>query len=204
MSLDPRVQEMLDHHEIRKTLAEYCHACDRADEAMMAATYTAEGSFDDHGHVKASGPDMAATMTRLALERTEAASHILGQSLIEVDGDEARTETFFIAFFRLKGGDGRPVQNQLVGRFVDRLAREYRHRGQTDRALDCWHQLARLNPADEETRRALMAALAGAGQRAEALHQYQLLTALLRRELHVAPLPETTRLYQAILAGRTS
>ena len=55
--MDSRLQEMLDHYEIRKTLALYCHACDRADEAMMAGVYTGEDSFDDHGHVKAPGPE---------------------------------------------------------------------------------------------------------------------------------------------------
>jgi hypothetical protein len=122
--MDPRIQEMLDHYEIRRTLAEYCHACDRADEAMMAGVYTGPESFDDHGHVKASGPDYARMMTDLILERTEAISHILGQSLIRVDGDTASAETFFIAFMRLPGSDSTPTRmNQLIGRFVDQLER---------------------------------------------------------------------------------
>ena len=106
--MDPRIQEMLDHYEIRKTLAEYCHACDRADEAMMSGVYTRDGSFDDHGHVKAPGPEYARIMTGLILERTEAISHVLGQSLIRVEGDTAAAETFFIAFMRLVGQEGMP------------------------------------------------------------------------------------------------
>jgi hypothetical protein len=122
--MDPRLQEMLDHYEIRRTLAEYCHACDRADEAMMASVYTGADSFDDHGHVKAPGPDYARAVTGLILERTEAISHILGQSLIKVDGDMAGAETFFIAFMRLPAsGSWPPRMNQLIGRFVDRLER---------------------------------------------------------------------------------
>lgn len=124
MTLDPRLQELVDHHEIRKTLAEYCHACDRGDEAMMAACYTGDDSWDDHGLVKASGPEYASIMTGRVLQNTEAASHILGQSLIRVDGDSAVAETFFVAFFRLPGKDGEePRMNQLIGRFVDRLDR---------------------------------------------------------------------------------
>lgn len=123
--MDARLQNLLDHHEIRTLLAEYCHACDRADPVMMRACYVEEGSFDDHGHVKASGPEYAATMSELVAQRTEAASHILGQSLIRVEGDEAVAETFFVAFFRLPSNedDGARI-NQLVGRFVDELARE--------------------------------------------------------------------------------
>jgi len=63
-------------------------------------------------------------MTGLVLERTEAISHILGQSLIRVDRDTAGAETSFVAFMRLPGQDGAPARmNQLVGRFVDRLER---------------------------------------------------------------------------------
>ena len=35
MTHDPALQERTDHHQMRATLAEYCHACDRGDEAMM-------------------------------------------------------------------------------------------------------------------------------------------------------------------------
>jgi ketosteroid isomerase-like protein len=122
--MDPRLQDMLDHHEIRKTLAEYCHACDRADVEMMASVYTGDDSFDDHGHVKAPGPEYARVMTDLMLKRTDAASHILGQSLIEVDGDAAAAETFFFALFHIPSEDGPARLNQLAGRFVDRLERK--------------------------------------------------------------------------------
>jgi ketosteroid isomerase-like protein len=122
--MDPRLQEMLDQHQIRTLLAEYCHACDRGDAELMASLYTGDDSFDDHGHVKASGPEYARVMTGLVLERTTAASHILGQSLINVDGDQASAETTFVAFFRIAGGEGEPDRlNQLMGRFVDQFQR---------------------------------------------------------------------------------
>lgn len=122
--LNARLQEALDHLDIRRVLAEYCHACDRADGAMMAALYAGAESFDDHGAVKASGPDYARIMTKLIEERTEAAWHILGQSIINIDGDAAAAETFFLAYFRLRAAEGAaPLLNQLAGRFVDELQR---------------------------------------------------------------------------------
>ena len=124
MTLDPRLQELLDHHAIRKTLAEYCHACDRGDEAMMADCYTGADSWDDHGLVKASGPEYAKIMIGRVLQRTVAAAHILGQSLIRVEGDSAGVETFFIGFFRVAGEADEPARmNQLIGRFVDKFER---------------------------------------------------------------------------------
>jgi hypothetical protein len=120
--MDARLREMLDHHDIRQTLAEYCHACDRADEAMMASLYTTD-SFDDHGLVRAPGADYAKAMTKLIVDRTEAVWHVLGQSLIKVDGDKAGAETFFLGFMRLNPQDGVSRINQLAGRFVDKLER---------------------------------------------------------------------------------
>ncbi|MGE3692372.1 MAG: nuclear transport factor 2 family protein [Novosphingobium sp.] len=121
--MEARLKDMLDHHEIRKVLTAYCHACDRADEAMMAACYTGDNSFDDHGLVRAPGPEYARLMTANIVERTDAVWHVLGQSTIEVDGESARAETFFLGFMRLKPLDGTPRLNQLAGRFVDRLER---------------------------------------------------------------------------------
>lgn len=121
--MDPRLQEMLDHFEIRKTLALYCHACDRVDAALLSSVYAGEDSFDDHGLVRASGPEYAERMAEMIVETTDVVSHTLGQSIIEIDGDEARAETFFIAFLTALGEDGQPRLSQLSGRFVDRFER---------------------------------------------------------------------------------
>ena len=121
--MDPSFQEIVDHHEIRKLLAEYCHACDRADASLMASLYTGDNSFDDHGLVRAPGPEYASKMVELIHQRTEVVSHILGQSLIKVDGDTAAAETFFLGLMRVHGADGSPRLNQLAGRFVDRFER---------------------------------------------------------------------------------
>ena len=87
--MDSRLAEMLDHHEIRTLLATYCHGCDRTDAALMGSVYAGDDSFDDHGHVKAPGPEYARVMTEIIKQRTEVITHILGQSLIKVEGDTA-------------------------------------------------------------------------------------------------------------------
>lgn len=122
IDLEAKLRKIADHHDIRQTLAEYCHACDRADEALMASLYT-DDSFDDHGLVRAPGAEYAEKMTKLVVDRTEAVWHVLGQSLIKVDGDEAGAETFFLGIMRLNPQDGTSKINQLAGRFVDKLVR---------------------------------------------------------------------------------
>lgn len=114
---------MLDHHEIRRTLSDYCFACDRCDMPRMAAVY-AEDSFDDHGVYAAPGKEFARIMAAAVAETTESLYHMLGQSQIRVTGDTAGAETYFFAASQTKGEDGKPVVNQLGGRFVDQLRRE--------------------------------------------------------------------------------
>jgi len=122
--MDARLQEMLDHYEIRKTLSEYCHACDRADADLMGSTYTGDDSFDDHGLTQAPGPEFAEVMTRRIADRTESIWHGLGQSLVKVEGDTAVAETFFLGVMRMLPDEAKgPRINQLFGRFVDRLER---------------------------------------------------------------------------------
>jgi hypothetical protein len=121
--MDARLQELVDHHEIRKTLADYCQGCDRCDELRMASVY-AEDSWDDHGGIKASGPEFSRQMAARILEIYDIMYHILGQSIIRVDGDEAGAETYFIGVARSGGDDGpERMCNQVGGRFIDRLVR---------------------------------------------------------------------------------
>lgn len=121
--MDPRLQELLDHQAISRLLAEYAHACDRCDTDRMAAVYW-EDSWDDHGRDQAAGPDFARAMTRKIIpENCETLSHLLGQSLIAIDGDEAGAETYYLAVTRSTGNDGEPRCNQLGGRYIDRLER---------------------------------------------------------------------------------
>lgn len=124
--MNDRLIEMLDHYEIRKTLSEYCHSCDRCDEARMASAYLTD-SWDNHGSVQASGPEFARVMTQIVLERTDTLHHLLGQSLINVEGDRAGAETYFITVAKETRDDGVVLCNQLGGRFVDTLHREGGH-----------------------------------------------------------------------------
>jgi len=124
MNLDARLQEMLDHHEIRQLLAAYCHGCDRGDEVEMASTYAAD-SWDDHGPRKMEGRRFSIETVEESLRTTNVVSHMLGQSLIKVDGDSAGAETYFVATVIYPGKNGvADMLNQLGGRYVDKLVRE--------------------------------------------------------------------------------
>lgn len=122
--MDKRVQEMLDHYEIRKTVSEYCHGLDRLDLARMASIYTMD-SWDEHGPNKGRGHEFAArVMDLMGSGASIADHHMLGQTLINVNGDEAGADTYFIASIRKAGPNGTEILNQMGGRYVDTLVRE--------------------------------------------------------------------------------
>jgi len=122
--MDKRLQEMLDYYEIRKTVSEYCHGLDRLDQVRMASIY-ARDSWDEHGPNKGTGKDFTERVMNLMKSGSSIAdSHMLGQTLINVDGDEAGADTYFIASIRKPGGDGKEILNQMGGRYVDALVRE--------------------------------------------------------------------------------
>ncbi len=119
--MDDRLREMLDHHDIRTLLAEYCHGCDRHDYLRMADTYH-EDSWDDHGNYKMPGKEFAAVAVTENLRDANMLMHHLGQSLIRVDGDEAGADTYFLASVSTTE-NGKEVINQIAGRYVDHLER---------------------------------------------------------------------------------
>jgi hypothetical protein len=121
-TLDGRLQEMLDYHDIRKLLNTYCHGCDRGDGAMMHSVY-AEDSWDDHGRYKGKGKDFTETVMRSFADGNTKCVHLLGQSLINVTGDRAGAETYFLATILNKDAQQGERITLLAGRYVDVLER---------------------------------------------------------------------------------
>ncbi|MDB5725758.1 MAG: hypothetical protein JWQ16_2512 [Novosphingobium sp.] len=119
--MDDILQELVDHHQIRKLLSQYSRGCDRCDQPVMASIY-ADESWDDHGNRSARGADFAKLITD-EMVHIDSLSHLLGQSTISVDGDTAGAETYFLATMRVADEAAGEMLNQLGGRFLDRLQR---------------------------------------------------------------------------------
>lgn len=118
------MQEMLDHYLIKKLIGTYCHGLDRMDEIRATSIY-AKDSWDEHGPYSSSGPEFIhGAMQRMKGGATVTDSHILGQTLINIDGDTAGAETYFIFVGHSPREGEKDVLLQLGGRYVDILARE--------------------------------------------------------------------------------
>ena len=101
---------------------------------------------------------------------------------------------------------------RTVGALFDRLGAARAADGDTAGAIEAARRRVELDPLDEPGQRRLIELLMTADDRAGAIRQYRSLVALFDRELGVAPLRETTGLYESIredavrlppVAGRT-
>jgi hypothetical protein len=83
----------LDKLELAELVAVLSSAVDRGDRERIVSCY-ADESFDDHGAFKGSGRAFAEFVCRPgSLTRMH---HLLGQSVFDVQGEEAWGETFFV------------------------------------------------------------------------------------------------------------
>ena len=91
---------------------------------------------------------------------------------------------------------------RTVGSILERLAAARLSSGDVAGAVEAARRRVDLDPLDELGERRLIEMIARAGDRAGAIRQYRELVGLFDRELGVAPLRETTELYDAIREGR--
>jgi len=91
---------------------------------------------------------------------------------------------------------------ELALRAMTTLAEHDLSSGDYDRGTRTLTRLLTLDPLRESAHRALMRLFMRQNRPALALKQYRALRDLLRRELAVAPEPETTQLYQQVLSAR--
>ncbi len=89
-----------------------------------------------------------------------------------------------------------------VASVLDELATLTEAAGDLAAAVTTVRRQVELDPLDEPAQRRLLELLARSGDRSGAIRQYRSLVSLLERELGVAPLSETTELYEAIRDGR--
>jgi ketosteroid isomerase-like protein len=118
MTANDRMQQWLDKLTLAELLAALSAAVDRRDRAAIIACY-AEDSHDDHGAFKGSGREFAEMICapggpgdRMTMH------HLLGQSVFDVEGDDAWGETFFVMHAVV---GGRTMSS--FGRYVDYFRR---------------------------------------------------------------------------------
>jgi DNA-binding SARP family transcriptional activator len=95
-----------------------------------------------------------------------------------------------------------PERRRLEALFVgalEWLLRDHERRGMLDSGIAAGLRLLRHDPLREDMHRDVMRLYAGAGQRQQAIRQYDYCRDLLASELGISPMPETEALYRQIM-----
>ncbi len=100
-------------------------------------------------------------------------------------------------------GQSEALRMEMAG-VLERLEGIHAAKGDLKSAIDYSRRWLSLDPLDEKVHRRLIQLYAWDGQRAAALRQYRECVRILDQELGVAPLEETTRLYQTVRESRVS
>ena len=127
--MDPQVQVMLDKQEIHDVLMRYCRGCDRMDKELLSSVFHPD-AMDEHGGDEA-GPlvfvgariadDFEAALDGAGLRNVQ---HLIGNVLVEVDGDVAFSESYFNANSMIER-DGTMFFRVRAGRYLDRFERRH-------------------------------------------------------------------------------
>lgn len=123
------LQRLLDKEAIREASLRYTRGVDRHDIALLTQAYHADAT-DDHG-AYIGGPAGFIRYANTVHERQWVGHHhYVTNQTIDLDGDAAHVETYFLAALRRATG----VVDLVGGRYVDRFERRASHWAVADRA----------------------------------------------------------------------
>jgi proline racemase len=119
-TISEQLKVLLEREQIRECITRLARGEDRRNAQMISASYWPDATTD-YGMFKGSFSDYLAWVVpgSDAIKNTQ---HVLGQSVIEIEGKDARAETHVISYHRLAMGD-EERDTCIGGRYLDRLER---------------------------------------------------------------------------------
>ncbi len=146
-ALQNQVRELMDKQQIHDMMMRYSRGVDRADASLVSTVYWPD-AIDDRGNgniIRGSATGKALAAGRKATEkRHQLGQHFVGNELIEVEGDSAYAEFYFMSNTPTER-DGQEYTRYRAGRYLDRWERR---NGQWKIAyrvvVDDWDRLDKL------------------------------------------------------------
>ena len=112
------LQAMLDQHKVRDCIARLARGEDRRDPEVLSACFWPDSTFD-YAMYKGSFPEYLAWVTPGADAITNT-QHMLGQTVVDLDGITARAETYVISYHRVDMGEETGERDTCIGgRYLD-------------------------------------------------------------------------------------
>lgn len=115
--MDNALQELLAKQAIYELSCRYMRGLDRTDAELLRSVFF-EDAYCEYGFVNGS-PDVFIDYAIGALQEHKANQHMIGNVLIEVEGEEAFGEVYFQAYHKVEGEQG--FDDIIIsGRYLDR------------------------------------------------------------------------------------
>ncbi|WP_216892232.1 nuclear transport factor 2 family protein [Nocardia alni] len=116
------LQLLLDERAIRRVILRYCRGIDRGDVELVRSCYHPD-ALDVHGRYRGDAHGFAEHAVTVLTERYEVTSHAVHNCLIEITGDTAHVETYFVAHHESRATDPDRHTYRFGGRYIDRFIR---------------------------------------------------------------------------------
>ena len=116
------IQRLLDEREVQRTVVRYATAVDNRDWDLMHEVFTPDAEVD-FGHATTTvGVEAAVKVVRATEDKIRVSQHLLGNHVIDIDGDTATSTTKFQAQHYSIQKTG-PNTYQIGGTYHDKLSR---------------------------------------------------------------------------------
>jgi len=116
---DPELQRLLDRAAIEECLLRYTRGLDRHDTELTMSAFHSD-ALDTHGTFEGGPRDVAEWANEQHGLRWSDHQHYITNTTVDIDGDVAHTDTYYLIVLRRKDDSG---QDLMGGRYVDRFER---------------------------------------------------------------------------------
>jgi hypothetical protein len=113
------LESVVARQKITECLLRYARGTDRCDWDLIRSAYHPD-AIDHHGSALSGSPEEFIAWYAAQQPSREYSQHNILNISIDLAGDEAHVETYFVAVIRLAGGDD---LRTIGGRYVDRFER---------------------------------------------------------------------------------
>lgn len=119
---DRLIDELLAKEACRELVQLYARGLDRCDLELMRSVFWEDAVFQ-HANVYDGSAMGFCEMAVQFIASVGPTQHLIGQQLVQVDGDRAISESSGLSFHRAVGADGKPFDNFVAARLLDRFER---------------------------------------------------------------------------------
>ncbi|MDA0827716.1 MAG: nuclear transport factor 2 family protein [Proteobacteria bacterium] len=114
------LQNLADQQEIYALSCHYMRGLDRLDRTLLHSVFSAD-AYCEYGFINGT-PEVFIDYAITALEGHIANHHMIGNHLIEFEGEEAFGEIYFNAYHKVPDASG-PLDIVIAGRYLDRYVK---------------------------------------------------------------------------------